>query len=66
MFILKGENTEKAGHNVKPCPGKMCTLTSVVRSQHAIGQTKLTGPKVEFPYCLGCRICAMYIKSTFH
>ena len=38
MFIHKGENTEKAGHNVKPClPGKMCTLTSVVRSQHAIG-----------------------------
>ena len=43
MFILKVENTEKAGHNVKPCPGKMCTLTSgsVVRSQHAIGQTRL-------------------------
>ena len=39
MFILKAENTEKAGHNVKPrLPGKMCTLTSVVRSQHAIGQ----------------------------
>ena len=43
MFILKVENTEKAGHNVKPLPGKMCTLTSVVRSQHAIGlgQTRL-------------------------
>ena len=39
MFILKAENTEKAGHKVKPCPGKMCTLTSVVRSQHATGQT---------------------------
>ena len=40
MFILKAENTEKAGYNVKPrLPGKMCTLTSVVRSQHAIGQT---------------------------
>ena len=27
----------KAGHNVKPrLPGKMCTLTSAVRSQHAI------------------------------
>ena len=38
MFILKAENTEKASHNVKPrLPGKMCTLTSVVRSQHAIG-----------------------------
>ena len=32
------ENTEKAGHNVKPrLPGKMCTL----RSQHAIGQSRL-------------------------
>ena len=41
MLILKVENTEKAGHNVKPRPGKMCTLTSVVRSQHAIGQTRL-------------------------
>ena len=40
MSILEDENTEKAGHNVKPrLPGKMCTLTSVVRSQHAIGQT---------------------------
>ena len=40
MFILKVENTEKAGHDVKPrLPVKMCTLTSVVRSQHAIGQT---------------------------
>ena len=40
MIILKAENTEKAGHNVKPrLPGKMCTLTSVVRSQHATGQT---------------------------
>ena len=39
MFILKAENTEKAGHNVKPClPGKY-TLTSIVRSQHAIGQS---------------------------
>ena len=37
MFILKVENTEKAGHDVKPrLPVKMCTLTSVVRSQHAI------------------------------
>ena len=36
MFILKVENTEKAGRNVKPrLPGVMCTLTSVVRSQHA-------------------------------
>ena len=34
------ENTEKAGHNVKMLPGKMCTLTSVVQSQHAIGQTR--------------------------
>ena len=42
MFILKVENTEKAGHNVKPRPGKMCTLTSVVRSQHAIGLQKKT------------------------
>ena len=42
MFILKVENTEKAGRNVKPrLPGKMCTLTSVVRSQHALGQTRL-------------------------
>ena len=41
MLILKVENTEKAGHNVKPRPWKMCTLTSVVRSQHAIGQTRL-------------------------
>ena len=41
MFILKVENTEKAGHDVKPrLPGKMCTLASVVPSQHAIGQTK--------------------------
>ena len=32
---------QKAGHNVKPrLPGKICTLTSVVRSQHAIGQTQ--------------------------
>ena len=39
MFILKAAN---ASHNVKPrLPGKMCTLTSVVRSQHAIGQTRL-------------------------
>ena len=38
--MLKAGNTEKAGHNVKPRPpGKMCTFTSVVRSQHAIGQT---------------------------
>ena len=26
---------------MKPRPGKTCTLTSVVRSQHAIGQTRL-------------------------
>ena len=27
----------RAGHNMKPrLPGKMCTLTSVVRNQHAI------------------------------
>ena len=43
MFILKVQNTEKAGHNVKPRPGKMCTLTSCCAesSQHAIGQTRL-------------------------
>ena len=41
MFILKAENTEKVGHNAKPrLPGKMCTLTSVVRSQHATVKTK--------------------------
>ena len=38
MFILRAKNTEKAGHTVKPrLPGKMCTLTSFVQSQHAIG-----------------------------
>ena len=39
MFNLKVENTKIAGHNVKPrLPGKMCTSTSVVRSQHAIAK----------------------------
>ena len=42
MLILKAENTEKADHTVKArLPGKMCTLTSIVWSQHAIGQTRL-------------------------
>ena len=50
MFILKAENTEKAGHNVKPhLPGKMCTLTSVVQSQHAIGQTRLQRKRTCIP-----------------
>ena len=40
--MYKVENTEKTGHTVKPrLPGKMCTLTSVVQSQHAISQTRL-------------------------
>ena len=56
MFILKAENTEKAGHNVKPClPGEMCTLTSVVRSQHAIGtrsiiETRLQRKRICIPH----------------
>ena len=56
MFILKAENTEKAGHNVKPCqPGEMCTLISVVRSQHAIGtrsiiETRLQRKRICIPH----------------
>ena len=50
MFILKAEITEKAGHNVNPrLPGKTCILTSVVRSQHAIGQTRLKGSVYHVP-----------------
>ena len=46
MFIRSGENTENAGHNVKPrLPWKMCTLTSVVRSQQAIGTSNKTDCK---------------------
>ena len=51
MFILKAENAEKAGHIVKPHPPrKMCTLTSVVRSQHAIGTRSNKNYKEKIPY----------------
>ena len=54
MFIP--ENTEKAGHNVKPrLPRKMCTLTSVVRSQHATGQ--------KMRICIPCNSISEYNKA---
>ena len=71
MFILKAENTEKAGHNVKPrLPGKMCTLTSVVRSQHATGQTmRICIPRTsisEYNKAFRARWCVLIQRSTEH
>ena len=40
MFTLKVENTEKLAIIEATPTWEMCTLTSVVRSQHAIGLRK--------------------------